>query len=127
MIIKESFVGVVDNSGAKRAQCICVLGHSKVAKAGALIVTSIKKAVPKRFKKKKKVIKRGEVHRLLLCTTKFGESRLTGHFVRGPFNTAVVLRKDNITLPFANRIKSPVFFRVRAASDKVTSMAPNVY
>lgn len=127
MILKESFVGIIDNSGAKRAQCICVLGHSKVAKAGDLIVTSIKKAIPKKFKKKKKVIKRGEVHKLVLCVTRFGDNRLTGHFIRGPFNAAIVLRKENLTMPFSNRVKSPVLLRVRNASTKVTTMAPNVY
>lgn len=127
MIFKESKLTVIDNSGAKRALCICVLGQSKIAYPGSILVTTIKKAIPKKFKKKKKIIKRGEIHKLLLCFTRKGLERLTGHYINGPYNAAIVLRKENLTLPFANRIKMPVFLNVRVVSPKVLMMAPNFY
>lgn len=127
MIFKESKVTVIDNSGAKRAQCICVLGQAKIATPGNVLVTTIKRAIPKKFKKKKKVIKRGEIHKVLLCFTRKLIARLTGHFITGPFNAVIVLRKENISLPFANRVKMPVYFDVRKVSSKLLTMAPNFY
>lgn len=127
MIIKESKVAVIDNSGAKRAKCIGILGQLKIGFPGSILITTIKKAIPKRFKKKKKVIKRGEIHKLLLCSTRKGLRRLTGHFLRAFRNSAVVLRKENFSLPFANRIKRLVFLEVRTRSTKISMMSHNAF
>jgi len=127
MIFKESYVAIIDNSGAKQVQCINVLGQGKIAYPGFTLVTTIKEAIPKKFKKKKKIIKRGEIHKILLCASKKGVARATGTYLTAPSNTGVVLRKENITLPFANRLKRIVFLEVRTASSKVMSMAPNIY
>jgi len=57
---------MIDNSGAKVAQSICVLGQKKIGYPGSIIVTTLKKAIPKKFKKKKKLLRRGEIHKILL-------------------------------------------------------------
>jgi len=127
LIFKESLLSLIDNSGVKSALCICVLNHNRVATPGTVLVTTIKVAIPKKFKKKKKQIRKGEIHKLLLCTSRKNVYRRMGHHLSGPANTAVVLRKDNISLPFANRIKNSIFFETRDISSKLLIMATNIF
>jgi len=54
MIFKESIISIIDNSGCKRVQCIKVLGQDATGYPGSILVVTIKKAIPKKFRKKKK-------------------------------------------------------------------------
>jgi len=124
MIYKESQIPIIDNSGAKRVLCIKPLGHP-IGYVGARLMVTIKRAVHKRVKKKK-IIKKGEVHKILLLSCRKGWSRKNGHYIAGSFNYGVILRRDNPLLPFGSRFKLPIFREVRVAYSKIFIMCPNV-
>lgn len=124
MIFQESCLPVIDNSGAKRILCIKVLGNTRGI-PGSLLITTIKRAVHKKVKKKK-IIKKGEIHRALLVSCRKGLARKTGHHIRGHINGALILRRDNISLPFGNRIRCPIFRDIRSSFSKIIVMCPNL-
>lgn len=76
--------------------------------------------------KKKKTIKKGEIHRVLLLSCRKGFQRKTGQSVGGFANAVIMLRRDNISLPFANRVRTPIFREVRRSFSKIISMCPNI-
>jgi len=131
MIYKESILHVIDNSGAKKVLCIRVLNGNPlhgVGYTGCRCVVTVKRAVPKKFKKKRKVIKKGEIHRVLLLSSRKSLMRKTGHRIGGFGNFAVVLRRDYPTLPFANRLRGPIFREVRTdIYSKIAMMCTNLF
>jgi len=128
MIFKESRLSILDNSGVKEALCIRVLTNNpSFGIPGMQLTVTIKKAIPKKFRKKRKVIKKGEIHRLLLVSSRKGVMRLSGHQVIGIANHGVMLRKDNPTLPFGNRLRGVIFREVRDSFGKLLLMAANIY
>ena len=121
MIQMQSNLEVADNSGARRVQCIKVLGGSgrKTAGVGDVIVVSIKEAIPRGK------VKKGEVHRALIVRTRKEVRRNDGTCIRFDKNAAVLVNKSNE--PIGTRIFGPVTRELRAAGHtKIISLAPEV-
>ena len=90
MIQMQSNLDVADNSGAKRVQCIKVLGGSKrrFAGVGDIIVVSVKEAQPRAR------VKKGDVHRAVIVRTKKDVRRPDGSVIRFDSNAAVLVGKN---------------------------------
>jgi large subunit ribosomal protein L14 len=121
MIQMQSNLEVADNSGAKRVQCIKVLGgsHRNSASVGDVIVVSVKDAIPRGK------VKKGEVHRAVIVRTKSAVKRSDGTTIRFDTNAAVLLNKQNE--PIGTRIFGPVVRELRGKQFmKIISLAPEV-
>ena len=121
MIQMQSQLDVTDNSGAKRVQCIKVLGGSKrrTAGVGDIIVVSIKEAQPRAR------VKKGDVHRAVIVRTRKGVRRTDGSVIRFDTNAAVLL--DNKRELIGTRIFGPVTRELRSEQFmKIISLAPEV-
>ncbi len=121
MIQQESKLKVADNSGAKIAQCIKVLGGSKkrYATIGDIITLSVKSATPK------SEIKAGSVKEGVIVRTKKEIRRDDGTYVRFGDNAVVLL--DEILEPVGTRIFGPVARELRDKHFmKILSLAPEV-
>ena len=121
MIQMQSNLDVADNSGARRVQCIKVLGGSgrKVAGVGDIIVVSIKEAIPRGR------VKKGDVHRAVIVRTASEIKRPDGTVIRFDRNAAVLLNASNE--PIGTRIFGPVTRELRSRNFmKIVSLAPEV-
>ena len=121
MIQMQSKLFVADNSGARRIQCIKVLGGSKrrSASIGDIIVVSIKDAIPKAK------VKKGDVYKAVIVRTSKDFQRLDGTSIRFDKNAAVLLDKQEE--PIATRIFGPVTRELRSKKFmKIISLAPEV-
>jgi large subunit ribosomal protein L14 len=121
MIQMQTNLDVADNSGAKRVQCIKVLGGSKrrVASVGDVIVVSVKDAMPKGK------VKKGEVHKAVVVRTAKEVRRQDGSVIRFDKNSAVLINKN--LEPIGTRIFGPVMRELRAKRFmKIVSLAPEV-
>lgn len=121
MIQMQSNLDVADNSGARRVQCIKVLGGSKrkVAAVGDVIVVSVKEAIPRGR------VKKGEVLRAVIVRTAKEIRRNDGSSIRFDRNAAVLVNKQNE--PIGTRIFGPVTRELRAKRFmKIVSLAPEV-
>jgi len=121
MIQVESNLEVADNSGAKRVQCIRVLGGTKrrYASVGDLIVVSVKDAIPRGR------VKKGEVHRAVVVRTAKDVQREDGTTIRFDKNAAVLINAQ--LEPIGTRIFGPVVRELRARRFmKIISLAPEV-
>ena len=121
MIQVRSNLEVADNSGARRVQCIKVLGGSKrkTASIGDIIVVSIKEAIPRGR------VKKGEVHKALIVRTRKEIRRGDGTSVRFDRNAAVLIDKEGE--PIGTRIFGPVTRELRSRGYmKIISLAPEV-
>ena len=121
MIQMQTNLDVADNSGAKRVQCIKVLGGSKRmhASIGDIIVVSIKDAIPKGK------VKKGDVHKAVIVRTASDIRRKDGSVIRFDTNAAVLINKDGE--PIGTRIFGPVTRELRAKKFmKIISLAPEV-
>lgn len=121
MIQMQSILVAADNSGAKRLQCIKVLGGSKrkYASIGDVIVVSVKEALPKSRVKKKDVVK------AVIVRTRKEISRADGSSIRFDENAAVLI--NNAGEPIGTRIFGPVARELRAKRFmKIVSLAPEV-
>ena len=121
MIQMQSNLDVADNSGARRVQCIKVLGGSgrKTAAVGDIIVVSIKEAIPRGR------VKKGDVHRAVIVRTSKEVRRNDGSCIRFDKNAAVLVNKSNE--PIGNRIFGPVTRELRNKKFmKIVSLAPEV-
>jgi large subunit ribosomal protein L14 len=121
MIQVESNLEVADNSGARRVQCIKVLGGSKrkYASVGDVIVVSVKEAIPRGR------VKKGDVHRAVIVRTAKEVRRPDGSAIRFDRNAAVLINKQNE--PIGTRIFGPVTRELRAKNHmKIISLAPEV-
>jgi large subunit ribosomal protein L14 len=121
MIIPESNLEVADNSGARRVQCIRILGGSKRrwATVGDVIVVSVKEAIPRGR------VKKGDVHRAVIVRTSKEIHRADGTTIRFDRNAAVLL--NNANEPIGTRIFGPVTRELRARKYmKIISLAPEV-
>ena len=108
MIQMQSNLEVADNSGAKRVQCIKVLGGSKrrTAGVGDIIVVSVKEAAPRGR------VKKGDVHRAVIVRTAKDIRRPDGSVIRFDTNAAVLVNKNEE--PIGTRIFGPVVRELRA-------------
>ena len=121
MIQMQSNLDVADNSGAKRVQCIKVLGGSKrrFAGVGDVIVVSIKEAQPRGK------VKKGEVVKAVVVRTKAPVRRADGSYLRFDSNAIVII--DAANNPKGTRIFGPVARELRAKNFmKIISLAPEV-
>ena len=121
MIAVEANLEVADNSGARRVQCIKVLGGSKrkSASVGDVIVVSIKEAIPRAK------VKKGEVHRAVIVRTSYPVRRADGTAIRFDSNAAVLINKAGE--PIGTRIFGPVTRELRTEKFmKIVSLAPEV-
>ncbi len=121
MIQMQSVLSVADNSGAKKVQCIKVLGGSKrrYAGIGDIIKISIKEAVPRGR------VKKGDVYDAVIVRTKVGVRRSDGSVVRFDSNAAVLLNPQH--QPVGTRIFGPVTRELRGEQFmKIISLAPEV-
>ena len=121
MIHNETNLEVADNSGARRVQCIKVLGGSKrkFASVGDVIIVSVKEAIPKG-----KVAK-GDVHQAVIVRTAKEIRRNDGSAIRFDKNAAVLINKQQE--PIGTRIFGPVTRELRAKKFmKIISLAPEV-
>ena len=121
MIQVESNLDVADNSGARRVQCIKVLGGSKrkYASVGDTIVVSVKEAIPKGR------VKKGQVMKAVIVRTSFPIRRIDGSLIRFDRNAAVLINPQGE--PVGTRIFGPVTRELRAMNHmKIVSLAPEV-
>jgi len=121
MIQAETNLEVADNSGARRAQCIKVLGGSKrkYASVGDVIVVTVKEAIPRGR------VKKGEVLNAVVVRTAKDIRRSDGSAIRFDSNAAVLINKQGE--PIGTRIFGPVTRELRAKRYmKIISLAPEV-
>lgn len=121
MIQMQTQLDVADNSGARRVQCIKVLGGSKrrYAAIGDLIKVSIKEAIPRGK------VKKGDVYTAVVVRTRKGVRRSDGSLIRFDGNAAVLLNANN--QPIGTRIFGPVTRELRSDNFmKIISLAPEV-
>ena len=121
MIQMQTNLDVADNSGARRVQCIKVLGGSKrrTATVGDVIVVSIKEAIPRGK------VKKGDVHQAVIVRTAKEIRRSDGTSIRFDRNAAVLINKQGE--PIGTRIFGPVTRELRAKKFmKIISLAPEV-
>jgi len=121
MIQTETTMEVADNSGARKVQCIRVLGGTrrKYASIGDVVVVTVKDAIPNAR------VKKGEVRRAVVVRTAKGISRPDGSYIRFDDNAAVLLNDQKE--PIGTRIFGPVARELRAAKFmKIISLAPEV-
>lgn len=127
MIQQESYLDIADNSGARQAMCIKVLGGStskgqytrRVAHVGDVIICSVKKAIPSGD------VKAGEIVRCVIVRTRHPVRRNDGSYVRFDRNAAVVIDNDNN--PRGTRIFGAVARELREKNFmKIVSLASEV-
>jgi large subunit ribosomal protein L14 len=121
MIQMETNLDVADNSGARRVQCIKVLGGSKrkYATVGDIIVVSVKEAIPKGR------VKKGQVMKAVVVRTAKGVRRPDGSLIRFDRNAAVLINAQGE--PVGTRIFGPVTRELRGKNHmKIVSLAPEV-
>ena|SRR5436190_2158471 len=121
MIQMRTVLDVADNSGARKVQCIKVLGGSKrkYVSIGDIIVVSVKEAIPNAK------VKKGEVMKAVVVRTAKEIGRSDGTYIRFDNNSAVLI--DNQKEPIGTRIFGPVARELRAKKFmKIISLAPEV-
>ncbi|WP_263081753.1 50S ribosomal protein L14 [Endozoicomonas sp. Mp262] len=121
MIQTETQLEVADNSGARRVQCIKVLGgsHRRYAGIGDIIKVTVKEAIPRGK------VKKGQVMNAVVVRTRKGVRRPDGSLIRFDGNAAVLLNASN--QPIGTRIFGPVTRELRGEQFmKIISLAPEV-
>ena len=121
MIQMQTVLEAADNSGARRVQCIKVLGGSKrrYANVGDVIKVSVKDAIPRGK------VKKGEVYNAVVVRTRKGIRRNDGSAIRFDQNAAVILNAKHE--PVGTRIFGPVTRELRTEKFmKIVSLAPEV-
>jgi large subunit ribosomal protein L14 len=121
MIQQESLLDVADNSGARRVQCIKVLGGTRrrYASLGDVIVVAVQEALPNGK------VKKGEVAKAVIVRTKRENGRADGSYIKFDTNSAVLINAQNE--PIGTRIFGPVARELRGKKFmKIISLAPEV-
>ncbi len=121
MIQMQTNLDVADNSGARRVQCIKVLGGAKrrYASVGDIIVVSVKEAIPRGR------VKKGDVLKAIVVRTAKAIHRADGSTIRFDKNAAVLMNAN--MEPIGTRIFGPVTRELRAKNFmKIVSLAPEV-
>jgi large subunit ribosomal protein L14 len=120
MIQTETVLLAADNSGARKVQCIKVLGgsHRRYAGVGDIVKVTVKDAIPRGR------VKKGEIYDAVVVRTRKGVRRPDGSIIRFDTNAAVLLtgRKE----PVGTRIFGPVTRELRAQYMRIISLAPEV-
>ncbi len=121
MIQMQTMLTAADNSGARRLQCIKVLGgsHRRYAGIGDIIKVTVKEAIPRGK------VKKGEIYNAVVVRTRKGVRRPDGSVIRFDGNAAVLL--NNQLQPIGTRIFGPVTRELRSERFmKIISLAPEV-
>ncbi len=121
MVQMSTVLDVADNSGARRVQCIRVLGGTRrrYASVGDIIVVSVKEAIPN------SKVKKGTVMKAVVVRTAKEIGRPEGSYIRFDSNSAVLI--DNQREPVGTRIFGPVARDLRAKKFmKIISLAPEL-
>jgi large subunit ribosomal protein L14 len=121
MIQQQTMLTISDNSGARRAMCIKVLGGTRrrYARVGDIVVVTIKDAIPNG------AVKKGELARAVIVRTKKETRRKDGSYIRFDQNAAVLIDKQKE--PRGTRIFGPVARELREKEFmKIISLAPEV-
>ena len=121
MIQLRTVLDVADNSGAKKIQCIKVLGGSgrRYARIGDIIVVAVREADPR------SAVKKGEVRKAVIVRTRKEIRRANGTYIKFDANSAVLIN-DNRE-PLGTRIFGPVARELRAKRFmRILSLAPEV-
>jgi len=121
MIQPRSILEVADNSGAKRVQCIKVMGgsHKRYARLGDIVVVSVKEAIPESN------VKKGDKAKAVVVRTKKEHRRPDGSYIRFDQNAVVLINPQNE--PLGTRIFGPVARELRWKEFmKIISLAPEV-
>ncbi|MBU6474432.1 MAG: 50S ribosomal protein L14 [Alphaproteobacteria bacterium] len=121
MIQMQTNLDVADNSGARRVQCIKVLGgsHRRTAGIGDIVVVSVKDAIPRGR------VKKGTVHKAVIVRTSTPLKRDDGTSIRFDRNAAVLINQAGE--PVGTRIFGPVTRELRGKNFmKIISLAPEV-
>jgi large subunit ribosomal protein L14 len=121
MIQEETLLTIADNSGAKTAKCIRVLGGTgrRYARVGDIVVLAVKTAIPKG------TVKKGQVVRGVIVRTRKEQRRKDGSYIRFGDNAAVILNADKE--PVGTRIFGPVARELRERKFmRILSLAPEV-
>ena len=121
MIQMQSLLDVADNSGARKLQCVKVLGGSKrrYAHIADIIVCSVKEATPE------SMVKKGELVKAVIVRTAKSIRREDGSYLKFDKNAAVII--DNQQNPRGTRIFGPVARELREKNFmKIISLAPEV-
>ncbi|RKZ14071.1 50S ribosomal protein L14 [bacterium] len=121
MIQEETLVTVADNSGARTAKCIRVLGGTgrRYARVGDIVVLAVKSAIPQG------TVKKGQVVRGVIVRTRKEQRRKDGSYIRFGDNAAVILNADKE--PVGTRIFGPVARELRERKFmRILSLAPEV-
>ena len=121
MIQEETLLTIADNSGAKTAKCIRILGGTgrRYARVGDIVVLTVKTAIPGG------TVKKGQVVRGVIVRTRKERSRRDGSHIRFGDNAAVIVTNDKE--PVGTRIFGPVARELREKRFmKIVSLAPEV-
>ena len=121
MIQTQTMLDIADNSGARRVQCIKVLGgsHRRYAGIGDIIKVTVKEAIPRGR------VKKGQVMTAVVVRTKKGVRRPDGSLIKFDDNAAVLLNAQEA--PIGTRIFGPVTRELRGEKFmKIISLAPEV-
>lgn len=120
MIQQESRLSVADNSGAREALCIRVLGGTRrrYASVGDVIVVAIKNVIPSSD------VKKGAVTKAIVVRTRKEVRRADGSYIRFDDNACVLLNAAGEIR--GSRIFGPVARELRATNMKIVSLAPEV-
>ena len=121
MVQDNTYLNVADNSGAKKVQCIKVLGgsHRRYASIGDIIVVAVKDALPNA------PIKKGDVKKAVIVRTHKEYRRIDGTYIRFDDNACVIIDAGNN--PVGKRIFGPVARELRDGGFmKIVSLAPEV-
>ena len=121
MIQAESMLAIADNSGARRVQCIKVLGGSRrrYAGVGDIVKVTVKEAIPRGR------VRKGQIMNAVVVRTRKGVRRPDGSLIRFDENAAVLLNPQN--QPVGTRIFGPVTRELRTENFmRIVSLAPEV-
>lgn len=119
MIQKRTKLIIADNTGAKMAQCIGILGGTKnrYARIGDIITVAIKSAEPRA------IVKKGEVHKAVVIRQKKNFRRKDGSYLRFDDNAAIIL--DGFE-PKGSRLFGPMPYELRQEFPKIISLAQDI-
>ena len=121
MIQAETMLNIADNSGARRVQCIKVLGGSRrrYAGVGDIVKVTVKEAIPRGR------VRKGQIMNAVVVRTRKGVRRPDGSLIRFDENAAVLLNPQN--QPVGTRIFGPVTRELRTENFmRIVSLAPEV-
>ncbi len=120
MIQSQTYLNIIDNTGAKKIMCIRVLGNNKkYGRIGDIIIGTVKQALPNMS------IKRSNIVRAVIVRTKNPIKRINGMSIRFYDNAAIIINSENN--PKGTRIFGPIAREIRQKKfSKIISLANEI-